>query len=57
MPAASIAVGGGGTVPAWQREPVLRHAIPKPVIAAVHRFAFGGGMEIVLASDLVKGEL
>lgn len=36
----------------WGWAGFARHAISKPVIAAVNGFALGGGTEIVLASDL-----
>ncbi|WP_306997653.1 crotonase/enoyl-CoA hydratase family protein [Amycolatopsis thermophila] len=36
----------------WGFAGFVRHAISKPVIAAVNGFALGGGTEIVLASDL-----
>jgi crotonobetainyl-CoA hydratase len=44
----------------WGWAGFARHAISKPVIAAVNGFALGGGTEIVLASDLavaVEGAL
>jgi crotonobetainyl-CoA hydratase len=36
----------------WGFAGFVKHAISKPVIAAVNGFALGGGTEIVLASDL-----
>lgn len=39
--------------PGWGFGGYVAHAISKPTIAAVNGFALGGGLEIVLASDLV----
>ena len=36
----------------WDFAGIVRHWIPKPIIAAVNGFALGGGTEIVLAADL-----
>lgn len=36
----------------WDFAGIVRHWIPKPVIAAVNGFALGGGTEIVLSADL-----
>ncbi|GAC68486.1 crotonase/enoyl-CoA hydratase family protein [Gordonia soli] len=36
----------------WDFAGIVRHRIPKPIIAAVNGFALGGGTEIVLAADL-----
>jgi crotonobetainyl-CoA hydratase len=41
---------------AWGWGGFVRHFISKPVIAAVNGLALGGGMEIVLATDLVVAD-
>ncbi len=41
---------------AWGWGGIVRHFISKPVIAAVNGLALGGGMEIVLATDLVVAD-
>lgn len=42
--------------PEWGFAGYVRHYIDKPTIAAVNGSAFGGGTELVLASDLVVAE-
>jgi len=41
---------------AWGFGGVCRHAIDKPIIAAVNGFAVGGGAQMVLACDLVVAD-
>jgi crotonobetainyl-CoA hydratase len=39
--------------PEWGYAGFVEHRIDKPVVAAVHGFAFGGGFELALAADLI----
>ena len=42
--------------PEWGFAGYVRHWIDKPIVAAVNGIAFGGGTELVLASDLVVAD-
>lgn len=39
--------------PEWGYAGLVRHRIDKPIVAAVHGYAFGAGLEIALSADLI----
>ncbi|WP_396655698.1 enoyl-CoA hydratase-related protein [Microbacterium sp.] len=39
--------------PDWGYAGAVRHRIDTPIVAAVHGFAFGGGLELALSCDLI----